>query len=107
MRPILGAALGLDEPAAYGIERQRDAIAQVELLEHVVPVALDRVDADREDVGDLAAGVALGDQLYHLALARAQLLSRCELAALHAPEIVAHERADRLRVQERLAAHRG
>ena len=57
--------------------------------------------------GDLARRARLGDQLDDLHLARGERVVRRRLAAARALEVVAHQRADGARVQERLAAHRG
>ena len=56
-------------------------------------------------VGDLLRGVRLGDQLQHLELARREHVEVLVVGAA-ALDVVAHERGDRGRVQERLAAHR-
>src|SRR5262249_20560956 len=98
-------SLGEDEAAADRVARQLDAVAHAELLEDVLAVALDRLDADHELRGDLLRRVGLGDQLQHLKLARGEHIG---LGVLwEAPlDVVANERCDRRGVQERRAAHR-
>src|SRR5438552_9510766 len=49
-------------------------VVEVELLHGVLAVALDGVEAHREEIGDLLVGLALGDELEHLALAIGELL---------------------------------
>jgi len=55
------AGSGLDEAPSDRVTRQVDPVADPELLEDVRAVALDRLLADHEDLGDLLAGVSLGD----------------------------------------------
>jgi hypothetical protein len=62
---------GLHEAAANRVVGQFDAVAHAELLEHVGAVAVDRLLADDELLGDLLAREALGDQLDDLEFARA------------------------------------
>ena len=66
------ARLRLDQAAADRVAGQLDAVAHAELVEDVLPVALDGLDADHELLGDLLRRVRLGDQLQHLQLARRQ-----------------------------------
>ena len=51
-----------DEPGADGVAGQLDPVSQVQLVEQVVAMAVDRVWADHEHLGDLAGRVALGDE---------------------------------------------
>src|SRR5919106_3517493 len=88
------SASGLDEPAADRVAGERDAVAQPELVENVLAVALNGVFAEVQHLGDLAAAVALGDQLDHLGLALGQRVAAAGLAALGALEVLAHERTD-------------
>src|SRR3954451_3609742 len=62
--------LRVDEAAADGVARERDAVAEAELLEDVRSVAFHGLLADREHLPDLTARVAFGDQLDDLGLAR-------------------------------------
>ena len=91
--PTLGARLGLDEPAADRVAGQLDAVAHAELLEDVRPVALDGLLADHERLGDLVAGVPLGDQLDDLELARGQRVRPAAARRARALEEVADQRA--------------
>src|SRR4051794_17432310 len=100
-------ALGLDEPPADRVPGQLDAVAQAELLEDVRAMALDGLLADRQELGDVAARVALGDELDDLDLARRQRILAQRLARPRALEVVADQRPHRAGVEERLAAHRG
>src|SRR5262249_52987802 len=67
--PSNASQLWEDEAAADRVARQLDAIAHPELLEDVLAVPLDRLDADHELRCDLLRGVRLRDQLQHLELA--------------------------------------
>src|SRR5688500_19545461 len=87
------ARSGLDEAAADRVARELDAVAHAELLEDVGPVRLDRLLADREQLGDLAVRVALGDELDDLLLARRERILGELLAGAGALHVVAHERA--------------
>jgi hypothetical protein len=64
-------ALGLEETATDRVASQVGDVAQAELAEDVGAVMIYGLAADNELAGDLIAGVALGDQLDHLKLARA------------------------------------
>src|SRR5215208_1094901 len=97
--------LRLDEAAADRVARQLDAVPHAELLEHVRAVAVNGLLAEEEDLGDLLARVALGNQLDDLELARRQRIRRCLLATLGGLEEVAHDAFDRSRIKKRLAAH--
>src|SRR5687768_9509681 len=48
--------LGLDQPATNRVAGQLDAVAHAELVEDVLAVALDGLDADPELLGDLLRG---------------------------------------------------
>ena len=61
---------GLDEAAANGVARELDAIVHAELFEHVGAVALDRLLADHELLGDPLVAIPLRDQLDDFGLAR-------------------------------------
>lgn len=63
---------GLDEPAADRVAGELDPVAKTELLEDVGAVALNRLLADHELLGDLASRIALGDQLHDFELPRRQ-----------------------------------
>src|SRR5437762_11848167 len=64
--------LRLDQAAADRVAGQLDSVAHPELVEDVLAVALHRLDADHELLGDLLRRVRLPDQLQHLQLARRQ-----------------------------------
>ena len=64
-----GPALRLDESAPDGVPRELDTIVHAELLQDVRAVALHRLLADDEPVGDLLGAIALGDQLDDFLLA--------------------------------------
>src|SRR6187399_17960 len=51
---------GLDQPASNRVARELHTVAHAELLEDVLAVAVDRLDADEELVGDLLRRVRLG-----------------------------------------------
>ena len=80
---------GHDEPAPDGVAGQLDAVAHAELLEHVGAVAIDRLLADEELLGDLLARHALRDQLDDLELTRAERILGGRLATAGAVEVVA------------------
>ena len=61
-----GRSLRLDESATDRVAGQLDPVAHAELVEDVLPVPLDRLDADEELLRDLLRGIRLGDQLQHL-----------------------------------------
>src|SRR5688500_18696078 len=98
---------GLDEPAADRVARELHPVAHAELLEAVRSLAPDRLLVYDELLGDLRVGVRLGDELDDLLLARREGVRARRLAAARALEVVAHDRAHRARVEDRLAAHRG
>src|SRR4051812_23043377 len=100
------ASSRLHEPTPDRVPRQLDAVAHAELLEDVRAVRLDRLLADREDLGDLAVRVALRDELHDLLLARGERVLDERLARAGALGVVADESALGARVEERLAAHR-
>src|SRR5919198_6629800 len=97
---------GLYEPATNRVARQLDAVAHAELLEDVAAVVLDGLLRDHQRRGDLVARVTLGDELDDLELARSERVGGRGLAALGAAEVVADQRGDGRRVEERLAPHR-
>ena len=70
------AALGVEQPRLVREHDRLDAVAQVELLQHVGDVGLDRRVADEQLLADLGVGEAAGDQAEHVALARGQLVER-------------------------------
>ena len=65
---------------------QLDAVAHPELVEDVRAVTLDGLLADHQRLGDLLAGVGLGDQLDDLLFARGERIFRDILAASRALE---------------------
>src|SRR4051812_2954639 len=103
-RPAFGGSRR-DQAAPNGVPRELDAVAHAELLQHVGPVAVDRLAADHQEVRDLVAGVAFGDKLEHLELAGREWIH--VVSAAGAIEVVAHERGHGAGVEERLTAHRG
>src|SRR4029077_13588632 len=52
-----------DESVPNRIAGQLDAVAHAELLEDVRAVAIDRLLADHQGLGDLPVGIALGHEL--------------------------------------------
>jgi hypothetical protein len=67
---FLAAQSRLHKTASDCVAGECDAVFQMQLVEDVCTVALDRVLADRENLPDLAARVPLGDQLHDLSLSR-------------------------------------
>src|SRR5581483_4138093 len=59
----------VEEPLTDGVDHRLHPGVQMELLEDVADVILDRVLGDVELLADLAIALALGDQLEHLELA--------------------------------------
>src|SRR6478736_2272293 len=55
--------LWLDKAATDGVASQLDSVSHAELLQNVLSVVADRLDADDELLGDLFRRVGLGDQL--------------------------------------------
>lgn len=55
--------LRLDKATTDGVAGQLDSVAHAELIENVLPVALDSLDTDDELLGDLFRRVGFGDQL--------------------------------------------
>src|SRR6185437_11104651 len=68
----MSVASRLDQSAPDRVAGELDAVAHAELVEDVLSVALDRLDADHELARDLLRGVRLRDQLQDLQLARRQ-----------------------------------
>src|SRR5699024_3972341 len=97
---------GLDQPTPDGVAGELDAVAHPELVEDVLAVALDGLDADEERLRDLLRGVRLGDQLQDLELTRREDVELL-LAAAAALDVVANERRDRRRVEVGVAPHGG
>jgi len=62
----------LDDAPRDGVAREAGRIVDVQLVHQVLPVLLDRLDADVEPGRDLLVGLALGDQLDDLQFARSQ-----------------------------------
>src|SRR5512132_1887980 len=89
---FFGCGSGLDETAADRVARQCDAVAQAELEQDVRAVSLDRLFADDEGLGDLAARVAVSDQLDDLAFAPGQRVLGRAAAVLATPEEISHVR---------------
>ena len=82
-------------PGLVGEHDGLDAVAQVELLEDVGDVGLDRRVADEQPLGDLGVREALGDQAEDLELARGQLVDRLRRRrARAARELVDHALGD-------------
>src|SRR3954447_11561649 len=99
--------LGLHETAPDRVARQLHAVAHAELLEHVRAMAVDGLLADEEHLRDLLARVPLGDQLHDLELTRREWVVGYLVAPAGTVEVVADERLNRRRVEERLPAHGG
>ena len=76
-----------DEAAADRVARELDAVAHAELLEDVRAVALDRLLADEQHLGDLLVGVRLGDELDDLLLARGERVVGRRLAGAGALDV--------------------
>ncbi len=74
-RPERGWSLRLDQAAPDRVAGELHPVAHAQLVEDVRPVPLDRLLADHERLGDLAAGVALRDELDDLGLARAERIA--------------------------------
>src|SRR5690606_37611199 len=60
---------GFDEPRADGVPREFEPVLQAEFLQEIGPVPLHGLRADVEQVGDLLARVAFGDEVEDLLLA--------------------------------------
>ena len=100
---VTGVVQLMARPAAPDrVPGQLDAISHPQLLEDVRAVALDRLLADHQDLGDLLARVALGDQLDHLLLTRGERILRRRLTVARPREIISDDRRDRRRIEERL-----
>src|SRR5205814_1679446 len=84
----------LDEAAADCVTGELDAVAHPELVEDVLAVTLDGLDADEEQLRDLFGRVRLGDQFQHLELARGQDVELL-LAASTALDVIADKCRDR------------
>ena len=65
----LDMRLRLDQAAADGVASELDPVAHAQLVEDVLPVPLDGLDADHQLLGDFFRRVGLCDQLQHLQLA--------------------------------------
>jgi hypothetical protein len=61
-----------DEADAHRIAGEAGDIVDVEPLHDLRAVGLDGLDADRQAFGDIACGIAFGDELQDLALARGE-----------------------------------
>src|SRR5918992_4998388 len=98
--------LRLRQAAADGVASQVHPVAHPELVKDVRSVAFDGLVADHQQRRDLPAGVAFGDQLDDLGLARRQRVVRELFAVRRTLQVVPDERLHRARVDEGLAAHR-
>ena len=78
-----------------------------ELLEHVRAMSFDGLLGDVEHRADLVVGVRLRHELDDLLLARSEQLAMDRLTRARPLEVLAHQRLDAARVEERLTAHRG
>src|ERR1700688_4827233 len=74
------SALGRNQAVADGVAHEAGNVVDVELLHEGGAVRLDRLDAGREQGGDLLGRSSLGDELEDLALARRQVLARAPVA---------------------------
>src|SRR5690242_15323399 len=91
--PSSDRALRLDQPAPDRVAGEFDPVAHPELVEDVLAVTLDGLDADEEQLRDLLRGVRLRNQLEHLELARREDVELL-LAASPALDVVADELRD-------------
>jgi len=80
-------ALRLDQSMANGKAHQLSIVSALELAHDAAPIRVDAAELHTNDAGDFLAGVAFGDELQNLALAR---LSRFE-ALPFALVFIAHE----------------
>ena len=79
-RPRVGLADGyldtaLDDSRTDGVAREPRDVMDVELAHEVLPMFVHRLEAHAQFCGDLFVGLAFGNQLEHLHLARTQLVS--------------------------------
>src|SRR5918996_3948190 len=95
---IESTILWLDQAAPDRVADQLDAVAHAELAHRVRAVTLDRLLGEVEDLGDLAVGVRLRDQLHDLLLARSELVGLLRVTV----EDILDQRSLRVRSQERL-----
>src|SRR5881296_3991013 len=72
---------GRDQSFADGVAHEPGGVVDVELVHHPAAVKLGGLDADVQQVGDLLGRFALGDELYHLPLPRAQRAARVGVCA--------------------------
>src|SRR5262245_52786076 len=63
---------GSEDPMGQRVTHQVGAALQEQLLHEARAIGFDRLGAQRQLVGDLLAGVSLGDEREHLALAPAE-----------------------------------
>src|SRR5262245_46453226 len=61
---------GLDQVMTNRVTHEPGGVVDRQLAHDVLPVGFGGLEADGERGGDLAGGLALGDELQHLALAR-------------------------------------
>src|SRR5207245_11754732 len=73
-RVLAGLLVDADQTQSDGVQREPDPIANLELVEDVVQVRLDRDLADREALRDLGVVEAEPDQPYDLTLAGGERL---------------------------------
>src|SRR3990172_11846114 len=107
-RPSLELGAYIYQATADGILHELRPVVHVQLLHEAGPVHLDGVDADDKLLGDLAVGVALGDELQDLPLPRAEAVIAVALfSSADAPQVVVEELAGHGRVEEGPAAGRG
>src|SRR5215472_7405769 len=71
-----GSVLGGDQTEADGVAHQAGDVVDAEPLHQTRSVRFDSLHAGLEQLRDLLARLALGDQLQDLALARRQVLKR-------------------------------
>lgn len=61
-------ALLANDDVTHREPHERGCIAPIELFHEMLPMALDRIEADRKDLRDLRIRRPFGDELQHLAL---------------------------------------
>src|SRR6202008_5127201 len=84
--------LRLDQPSPDGVPRELDAVAHAELAHQVLPVPLDRLATDGQQLRYLIVGMCLGDQLEDFELTGREWVRGRGVARARALEKVAHER---------------
>ena len=82
----VGSRIGGDQADADRVADEAGDVMHVELGHDAAAVALDGLDAQLQLLGDLGAGLALGDELKDLALAVGERIARGGAARGERPE---------------------